>query len=218
MKVSLVSITRPEINGVNSVDELIAYCARVSNPSNQLNTTTSSGLIKYLIENKHWSPFEMASMCVEIETSRAIAQQIIRHRSFSFQEFSQRYSDINALEDVLEPVELRYKHESNRQSSTDIIEDDILIDRVEKHLIKSSKLYCDLINADVAPETARFVLPLCTKTRIYMNGTLRSWIHYIDLRADEHTQKEHRLIAEQIKPIIQKRFPSIYKALYSEKA
>jgi thymidylate synthase (FAD) len=215
LKVSLVSITRPEVNGINDADSLIAYCARVSNPSNQFNSATSAGLIKYLIKNKHWSPFEMASMCIEIETSRAIAAQILRHRSFSFQEFSQRYSDVNALEDILEPVELRYKHENNRQSSTDPIDDELLIDRVEKHLIKSSKLYCDLINADIAPETARMVLPLTTKTKIYMNGTLRSWVHYIALRADEHTQKEHRLIAEQIKPIIKARFPSIYEALYN---
>ncbi len=214
MRIELVSITRPEINGINSADELIAYCARVSNPSNQLNSATSAGLIKYLIKNKHWSPFEMASMCVEIETSRAIAAQILRHRSFSFQEFSQRYSDVNALEDILEPVELRAKAETNRQSSEEVIDDPELNGKVELETRRCTDLYHELLEAGVATECARMVLPLTTKTKIYMNGTLRSWIHYIDLRADEHTQKEHRLIAEQVKPIIKKRFPSIYKALY----
>lgn len=213
MKVKLVSITQPYIDGVNSAEDLIAYCARVSNPGNQMNSATAPKLLKYLIDNKHWSPFEMVSMCVSIDTSRAIAQQIIRHRSFSFQEFSQRYADVNALEDILEPVELRYKNESNRQSSTHLFEDEILRKRVEDYLIKGSKLYCDLLNADVAPETARFVLPLTTKTKLYMNGTLRSWIHYLNLRCDEHTQKEHREVAKQVKGLIYQAFPTIYKAL-----
>ena len=215
MKVELVSITRPEINGVNSADELIAYCARVSNPSNQFNSASAPGLIKYLIKNKHWSPFEMVSMSISIETSRAIAAQILRHRSFSFQEFSQRYSSVDKFENALEPVELRYEAEENRQSSSDICENKEILKRceaVDKLLLDH---YNYLLSNGIATECARFYLPLHTKTKLYMSGTLRSWIHYIDLRADEHTQKEHRLIAEQVFPIIKARFPSIYKALYN---
>ena len=210
MKVELVSITRPEINGVNSADELIAYCARVINPSNQLNSATAPGLIKYLIKNKHWSHFEMASMCVSIETSRAIAAQILRHRSFSFQEFSQRYSEASEYEDV----EIRCKAETNRQSSEEKLEDSELELEIKEHLDNSFKLYEKMLDRGVATECARFVLPLDTKTKLYMNGTLRSWIHYLELRLEDHTQKEHRLIAEQVLKIVKKRFPTIYKALY----
>lgn len=215
MKVNLVSITKPYIDGVENAEELIAYCARVSNPSNQMNTETAPGLIRYLIRNKHWSPFEMASMCVEIETSRAIAQQILRHRSFSFQEFSQRYSDVNELENMFEPVELRYAAKKNRQSSSDIVESRIPNHEVDVFLGRAVELYNDLVQRGIATETARFILPLTTKSRLYMNGTVRSWIHYISLREDEHTQKEHRLVAEQVKNIFETNFPTIYEAIYS---
>jgi thymidylate synthase (FAD) len=212
MQVKLVSITTPTIDGINTADELIAYCARVSNPSNQLNTKTASKLIKYLIKHKHWSPFEMASMCVEIKTSRAIAAQILRHRSFSFQEFSQRYSE--ALE--LEFPELRLKADSNRQSSSETVKDAIMNRLLRWTLRSSFTVYKYLVNNGVAKETARMVLPLCTQTTLYMNGSLRSWIHYIEVRSEEGTQKEHREIALSVKEIIKQQFPTIYEALYGE--
>jgi thymidylate synthase (FAD) len=216
MKVELVSITKPYIDGVDSAEDLVAYCARVSNPSNQMNSATAPNLLRYLIKNKHWSPFEMVSMCVSIETSRAMAQQILRHRSFSFQEFSQRYADVNALEDILEPVELRKKNDSNRQSSTDI--DYTWIHEVKEQNKSAVELYNSLIEDGIAPETARFVLPLTTKTKMYMSGTLRSWIHYLDLRCNEHTQKEHREVAKQIKGLVEQNFPTVFEAIYSPEA
>jgi len=206
MNVKLVSITAPTVgDGDWKAEDLIAYCARVSNPNNQMNKETAPRLVKYLIKHRHWSPFELASMCVEIKTSRAIAAQILRHRSFSFQEFSQRYSSIQELE----PLELRGQAETNRQSSTDVI-DPVLTNNyknvpaslvVSQHLNEGVKLYEELIEAGVARETARMVLPLTTETTMYMNGTVRSWIHYIDLRSKEDTQKEHREIAEAIKEV-----------------
>jgi thymidylate synthase (FAD) len=212
MKVELVSITKPCIEGVDSAEDLVAYCARVSNPGNQMNSATAPGLLRYLIKNKHWSPFEMVNMCVSIETSRAIAQQILRHRSFSFQEFSQRYSSVEDLENFIELVELRMAAETNRQSSEDVITSfDGIIDETIKHCITT---YKNLLKAGVSTETARFVLPLTTKTKLYMNGSLRSWIHYLDLRCDKHTQKEHRLIANQIKNIVKINFPAVYEAIY----
>ena len=215
MKVELVSITKPVIDGVNSAEDLIAFCARVSNPGNQMNTATAPGLLKYLIKNKHWSPFEMVNMCVSIETSRAMAQQILRHRSFSFQEFSQRYAAVTDLEEMLEPVELRQAAETNRQSSnvvTNYYDDEI--NKLQLGLVRS---YHELIANGVSTETARFILPLTTKTKLYMNGTLRSWVHYLDLRCDEHTQKEHRLVAEQVKNILEVNFPTVYEAIYGNK-
>ena len=211
MKVELISVTKPYIDGVDSAEDLIAYCARVSNPTNQMNSATAPGLLRYLIQNKHWSPFEMVSMCVSIETSRAMAQQILRHRSFSFQEFSQRYADVNDLSDVLEPIELRMQAETNRQSSSEVVNtwDKDVIETTEQCL----RLYDYLIEQGVSTETARFVLPLTTKTKLYMNGTLRSWIHYLTLRADEHTQKEHRLVANQIYGILEQNFPTIIEAI-----
>ena len=188
----------------------IAYCARVSNPSNQMNTETAPRLIKYLIKHKHWSPFELASMCVEITTSRAIAAQILRHRSFSFQEFSQRYSQATDLEEI----ELRFPAEKNRQSSSDALSQDHKAYEYAKVSMESSlATYETLIQMGVAKETARGVLPLNTQTTMYMNGTLRSWVHYIDLRSAEDTQKEHREIAEEIKKIFVDKFPNISEAL-----
>lgn len=208
MKVELISITKPEIDGVNSAEDLIAYCARVSNPGNQMNSVTAPALLNYLIQNKHWSPFEMVSMCISIETSRAIAAQILRHRSFSFQEFSQRYS--KALN--IEPFEIRLAGSTNRQSSTEITKDWDL--EVWEQMQESWNLYDKMVEAGVATESARMVLPLSTTTKLYMNGTLRSWIHYLELRCDEHTQKEHRIIANEVKKIIEERFNTVYQAIY----
>tara|TARA_R100000808_G_scaffold25062_1_gene61115 strand:+ start:4134 stop:4745 length:612 start_codon:yes stop_codon:yes gene_type:complete len=200
-----------------SAEDIIAYCARVSNPSNQMNTKTAPKLIGFLIKHKHWSPFELASMCVEIKTSRAIAAQILRHRSFSFQEFSQRYSEAQKLE----PLELRQQAEKNRQSSTDVIDPTLTDDyknvpaslAISQHLNQGIKLYNELIEAGVAKESARMVLPLTTETTLYMNGTVRSWVHYIDLRTEENTQKEHRDIANAVKDIFIEQFPNVSKAL-----
>ncbi|MBC8395165.1 MAG: FAD-dependent thymidylate synthase [Bacteroidetes bacterium] len=212
MNVKLISITQPMINQQDELmnaEDIIAYCARVSNPSNQNNKATAPRLLKYLIKHKHWSPFELASMCVEIKTSRAIAAQILRHRSFSFQEFSQRYSEATEVE----PLELRAPAQKNRQSSIEQI-DDTVINNVAKYSMEQSlNCYKKLIEQGVAKECARAVLPLGTQTTMYMNGTVRSWVHYIHLRAQEDTQKEHRDIANAIKDIFVKQFPNTSEAL-----
>ena len=161
-------------------DDLIAYMARVSNPSNQNNTSTAPKLIRYLIKHKHWSPFEMVDMTMEIKTSRAIAAQILRHRSFSFQEFSQRYSQAQVLESLV----LRKQAEKNRQSSAEEYKNSILQSKVREHLAKGISLYNNLIEDGVAKECARMILPLTTETTMYMKGSIRSWAHYIDLRTD----------------------------------
>ena len=208
MNVKLISLTQPHDDNMNCED-LIAYCARVSNPSNQNNTATAPNLLKYLIKHKHWSPFEMASMTVEIKTSRAIAAQILRHRSFSFQEFSQRYSVAQELEEV----QLRKQAEKNRQSSTDEFTDGFFLAKVREHLGRSVSLYNEAIKKGVAKESARLLLPLTTETTMYMSGTIRSWVHYIDLRSQEDTQKEHRDIAEGCRDIFVEHFPNISLAL-----
>jgi len=208
MNVKLISLTQPYDDNMNCED-LIAYCARVSNPSNQNNTATAPNLLKYLIKHKHWSPFEMASMTVEIKTSRAIAAQILRHRSFSFQEFSQRYSVAQDLEEV----QLRKQAEKNRQSSTDEFTDGLFLAKVREHLGRSVSLYNEAIKLGVAKESARLLLPLTTETTMYMSGTIRSWVHYIDLRSKEDTQKEHRDIAESCRDIFVEHFPNISLAL-----
>ena len=208
MNVKLVSLTQPHDDSMNCED-LIAYCARVSNPSNQNNTATAPKLLKYLIKHKHWSPFEMASMTLEIKTSRAIAAQILRHRSFSFQEFSQRYSVAQDLEEV----QLRRQAEKNRQSSTDEFTDGLFLAKVREHLGRSVSLYNEAIKLGVAKESARLLLPLTTETTMYMSGTIRSWVHYIDLRSQEDTQKEHRDIANACKDIFVEHFPNITLAL-----
>jgi len=208
MNVKLISLTKPLDDEMNCED-LIAYCARVSNPSNQNNTETAPNLLKYLIKHKHWSPFEMASMTVEIKTSRAIAAQILRHRSFSFQEFSQRYSVAQELEEV----QLRKQAEKNRQSSTDEFTDGFFLAKVREHLGRSVSLYNEAIKKGVAKESARLLLPLTTETTMYMSGTIRSWVHYIDLRSQEDTQKEHRDIAEGCRDIFVEHFPNISLAL-----
>jgi thymidylate synthase (FAD) len=209
MSVKLVSITHPKMDGLKTAEELISYCARVSNPSNQMNMDSSSKLISYLIKHKHWSPFEMVDMTVAIVTRRSIAAQILRHRSFSFQEFSQRYSTATDVQ----PIELRKQGKTNRQSSEEIILDSTLSKMVDNHLEKSKELYQYLIDEGVSRETARDVLPLATETTMYMKGSMRSWIHYLDLRCADDTQLEHRIIANNIKEIFKENFPNIFLAL-----
>jgi thymidylate synthase (FAD) len=214
MKVKLVSHSKPsrEIasEGLYDMQELIAFCARVSNPANQFNTGTSDKLIKYLINNKHWSPLEMVSVCLEIETTRDIARQMLRHRSFSFQEFSQRYADpTKDLDFVLR--EARLQDTKNRQNSitTDDLQLQAFWQQQQLRVINAAKeAYTWAIDNGIAKEQARAVLPEGnTVSRLYMNGTLRSWIHYIELRAENGTQKEHRDIAVQCGIVIAEVFP-----------
>ena len=197
LKVRLISYSQPHENELyvgQDVQELIAYCARVSNPSNQLNEDTSAKLLNYLAKHKHWSPFEMVSACLEIETTRDIARQILRHRSFSFQEFSQRYADPTTdLEFVLRDA--RLQDTKNRQNSIEVID-------------QAETTYNWAIEHGIAKEQARAVLPEgCTMSRMYMNGTLRSWMHYIELRKENGTQREHMAIAETCAEVIAKIFP-----------
>lgn len=214
MNVKLVSITKPNIQGLENSEDLVAYCARVSNPSNQINVETSSKLLKFLIEHKHWSPFEMVDLTVEIKTSRAIAAQILRHRSFSFQEFSQRYSTVNEYEDI----ELRLQGDKNRQVGEKLMPINTdAYNKINELLVESLSLsqhcYETMIENGVAKEIARMILPLTTQTTMYMKGSLRSWIHYINLRTEQNTQKEHRAIANKCKKIFVKEFPIISEAL-----
>ena len=211
MNVSLVSVTQPFLSELKSPEDIIAYCARVSNPTNQLNAETAPKLLKFLVKHKHWSPFEMVDMTMEIKTSRAIAAQILRHRSFSFQEFSQRYSQAQ----VLEKLELRKQAEKNRQSSTAKYQNAVLQTKVREHIAKGVSLYNNLIEDGVAKESARMILPLTIETTMYMKGNVRSWAHYIDLRIEENTQKEHREIAQACKQIFQENFPTVSEALWS---
>jgi thymidylate synthase (FAD) len=209
MSVKLISITSPQIEGLETPEDLISYCARVSNPSNQLNTETSPRLLSYCIKHGHWSIFEMVDMCVEIKTSRAIAAQILRHRSFSFQEFSQRYSQVTEIE----PIQLRKQAEKNRQSSEEVI-DDVVLNNVVQYSIKQSlQTYEKLIQQGVAKEQARMVLPLATQSTLYMKGSVRSWVHFLQLRTKEDTQKEHRDIAFEIQKLFIKQFPNVSQAL-----
>lgn len=212
MKVTLVALTQPfvESNGNRlNAEEFISYCARVSNPTNQLNTETAPRLLAYCIRNGHWSIFETVSMTVEIETSRAIAAQILRHRSFTFQEFSQRYSE--ALD--LEPIELRSQDMKNRQGSGNLITDQRLNKMASDQAKEALKAYRELLINGVSRETARMVLPLCVSTRMYMTGSARSWIHYLDQRCSPGTQAEHREVANKIRDIFDDQFPSISAAL-----
>ena len=209
MNVKLVSISKPVVEGLDTPEDLMVYCARVSNPSNQLNTATGAKLLAYCIEHGHWSVFETASMTVEITTSRAIAAQILRHRSFSFQEFSQRYSEASDFE----PVELRRQAKTNRQSSSELIDNEKLTNEVREYINEAIDNYEYLLEKGVARECARMILPLCTQTTLYMTGSVRSWIHYLKVRCDEHTQKEHRLIAQAIERIFCVQFPVVSKAL-----
>jgi len=207
MTVKLVSVT-PD------AEQLMAYIARVSNPSNQDNEKYA-GLLKYCIKHNHWSVFEQSTMTLEIETTRAIAAQILRHRSFTFQEFSQRYASSNDLGDINLP-ELRKQDLKNRQNSTDDL-DPNLVDKFERQMItlfsSAKSLYTQMLDAGVAKECARMVLPLCTPTRIYMTGSCRSWIHYINLRSAHGTQKEHMVIAEACRKVFTEQFPAVSEAL-----
>jgi len=214
----LISITKPELTPLIreefSAEDLIVYIARVSNPENQMNRETSPKLIKYLITHNHWSPFEMVDATFEIKTSRAIASQIIRHRSFSFQEFSQRYSKVNDFEHI----ELRLQGDKNRQVGEEVIpvtsqQHSILTNLVQETTKSAEHCYELLLRNGVAKEVARMVLPLSTQTTLYMKGSLRSWIHYVNLRANKDTQKEHRLLAVQIKNRLIEIFPNISMAL-----
>lgn len=196
-------------------ERLIVQMARVSSPENMSNDATAPKLLKYLIAHQHWSPFEMASLCVKIETERDIAAQVLRHRSFSFQEYSTRYATAQS------PVvpNLRRQDTKNRQNSTDDLPQDVtaeLKERVRLLFGESSKLYNDMLSAHVAKESARRILPLATKTTLFMHGTLRSWIHYVHIRTEKGTQLEHRLIAEQCKILFAERFPVIAAAAFGE--
>ena len=195
-------------------EKLVAKLARVSNPANENNEETAPRLIRYLIKHKHWSPMEMVSMCVEISTTRAIAAQVLRHRSFSFQEFSQRYAAVTG-----DPVipELRRQDSKNRQNSINDLDEYTVQDlqlKSKQLYDLSQSLYEEMLSAGVAKECAREVLPLSTPTRMYMHGTLRSWLHYVDLRSANGTQKEHRLIALSIKDILKEQCPDIYSAMF----
>jgi thymidylate synthase (FAD) len=212
MNVSLISYSQP-VNGTSAlgnVQELIAFCARVSNPSNQLNAETSEKLIRYLIKHKHWSPLEMVSACLEIETTRDIARQLLRHRSFSFQEFSQRYADPTKELDFV-TREARLQDDKNRQNSVDVNDDKLQSDWLyhQSRVINAAKdAYAWAIKNGIAKEQARAVLPEGnTVSRLYVNGTLRSWVHYIELRSGNGTQKEHAQIAVECAKVISKVFP-----------
>lgn len=215
--IKLISITQGAGELVNkNAQEVISYIARVSNPNNQLNFETSAGLLKYCINHEHWSIFEHAYMTLEINTTRGIAAQILRHRSFTFQEFSQRYADTNLLLDYIPVPDLRRQDTKNRQNSTDDLGDYVklgLQGEIAEHFKQSQKLYDRLLERGVAKECARFVLPLSTPTRIYMTGSCRSWIHYINLRSSNGTQKEHMVIAEGCKTVFNEQFPDAAKAL-----
>ena len=199
-----------------NAEEMIVKMARVSAPSNQDNMDTAPRLLKYLVKHKHWSPYEMANLCVEIETTRGISAQILRHRSFSFQEFSQRYADVGELGSSVIP-HLRRQDIKNRQNSIDDLSPDVIAGYYRRigHLFEDAEhLYREMVSSGVAKECARAVLPIATKTKMYMNGTLRSWIHYLQLRCDVSTQLEHRQIAEEIKEIFCEQFPIIGEAVF----
>lgn len=203
------------VHATPEAEHLITDMARVSAPKNQGNYDTASRLIKYLIKHRHWSPFEMASMAVEINTTRDIAAQIIRHRSFSFQEFSQRYADVKDLGQLQLP-ELRRQDTKNRQNSVDDLDPELVIafmQRTRMLFSEAQELYDDMLEAGVAKECARKVLPMNSPSRIYMHGTLRSWMHYIDLRCANGTQKEHMDIAIACRKIFNEQFPAIAQAL-----
>jgi thymidylate synthase (FAD) len=215
--VKLIAITQGagELLEKNA-QEVISYIARVSNPNNQLNFDTAAGLLRYCIKHEHWSIFEQAYMTLEINTTRGIAAQILRHRSFTFQEFSQRYADTNLLSNRPEIPDLRRQDTKNRQNSIDDFGDYVKLGmqgEIAKYFDQGQNLYNSLLERGVAKECARFVLPLATPTRIYMTGSCRSWIHYINLRSAHGTQQEHMEIAENCKVIFKDQFPSIAEAL-----
>jgi thymidylate synthase (FAD) len=228
MKVKLVSITDSlvfdESGKKLTPEQLLVYIARVSNPSNQLNTETSDKLLGYMIKNKHWSPFDMVNMTIEVTTSKAISIQILRHWSIKPQEFSQRYAEVVDIE----PIELRKTATTNRQSSETVFDPKVEIDcgndvtkdiaslAISDHIQYTVNLYKALIKSGVAKECARMILPMATSTTMYLNGSVRSWIHYLEQRTDLHAQLEHRQVAAVIKQIFVENFPNISKALNYE--
>ena len=208
MTVKFVSIT-PD------AEKTMAYIARVSNPKNQDNEKFA-GLLKYCIKHGHWSVFEQAHMTLEIETTRGLAAQILRHRSFTYQEFSQIYADSSLLGETIPIPELRRQDTKNRQNSIDDLDPLMVEDlnlKMQRHFVDGMKLYKEMLDAGVAKECARFVLPLATPTRIYMTGSVRSWIHYVDLRSAHGTQKEHMAVAEGVRSIFSEQFPTVAQAL-----
>lgn len=211
MRVKLVAITKPTIgDGEMTASDFITFAARVSNPGNQHNVLTSAKLLAYCIRHGHWSVFEQASMTVEIQTSRAVSAQIIRHRSFCFQEFSQRY----AFATGMEPIELRTQDANNRQASGGVFEGKWASDIVADSVALAFNVYRELVSQGVSRETARMVLPLCTQTTLYMTGNIRSWIHYFEQRCSKGTQKEHRDIAIAIRDtIFAEHFKVIHEAI-----
>ncbi len=207
-QVNLVSVTP-------KAEETMGYVARVSNPKNQENPNVS-GLLSYCIKHGHWSVFEQAHMTVEINTTRGLAAQILRHRSFTFQEFSQRYADTNLLAEEIPMFDLRHQDTKNRQNSTDDVPKNKKADlqyKIAEHFVEAMDLYNELLASGIAKECARFVLPLATPTRIYMTGSVRSWIHYIDLRSAHGTQKEHMDVARAVQCIFVGEFPIVSEAL-----
>ena len=207
MSVKLISISK-------DAEKLIAYCARVSSP-NQDNPNIK-GLLKYCVKHSHWSIFELANMVIEINTTRAISAQIIRHRSFSYQEFSQRYAKVNDLPNV---PHLRLQDHKNRQNSIDGIDEELKVELnkdIENLFNDINKVYYKLLENGVAKECARMVLPMCSPTRLYMSGSIRSWIHYLNVRCDESTQLEHRKIGLEIKEIFKQELPILYEAVFQD--
>jgi len=208
MNVKLISVT-PD------AEKMMGYVARVSNPSNQENPKVA-GLLKYCVKHQHWSVFEQSFMTLEIETTRGLAAQILRHRSFTFQEFSQRYADSSMLADTIPLFDLRRQDTKNRQNSIDDINPHIRQNfeiKIQKHFDDAMQLYQEMLAAGIAKECSRFVLPLAVPTRIYMSGSCRSWVHYIDLRSAHGTQKEHMDIAEACKSVFVEQFPTVAEAL-----
>ena len=208
MNVKLVTVTP-------KAEETMGYVARVSNPKNQDNPKVA-GLLSYCIKHGHWSVFEQAHMTVEIETTRGLAAQILRHRSFTYQEFSQRYADSSMLSKVIPMPELRRQDDKNRQNSIDDLDPFVVQDfelKMQRHFVEGMKLYKEMLDAGVAKECARFVLPLATPPKLYMTGSVRSWLHYINLRSAHGTQKEHMDIAENCRTIFNEQFPIVAEAL-----
>ena len=208
MNVKLISVT-PD------AEKMMGYVARVSNPSNQENPKVA-GLLKYCVKHQHWSVFEQSFMTLEIETTRGLAAQILRHRSFTFQEFSQRYADSSMLADTIPLFDLRRQDTKNRQNSIDDINPHTRQNfemKIQKHFDDAMQLYQEMLAAGIAKECSRFVLPLAVPTRIYMSGSCRSWVHYIDLRSAHGTQKEHMEIAEACKNVFVEQFPTVAEAL-----
>ncbi len=224
MNVKLVSITESVVEDKKmTAEELLVYIARVSNPSNQLNTETSDKLIGYMIKNKHWSPFDMINMTMEVTTSKAVGIQILRHWSIKPQEFSQRYAEVVDIE----PIELRKQGATNRQVGDEVFDPKIFEGpwdeggtifnnasvAIRDYIEYGKELYKELLKANVAKECARMILPMATSTTMYLNGSVRSWIHYLEQRTSSHAQKEHRDVAELIKKIFMEQFPMTSKAL-----